>query len=84
MEERVLTQDVMRTAARRGLPSAGPRGDPFNPLFPLCMLSAVDRDDIRLRLAMAWLAACRERGGDIAGPPWRGTSPARPAAMAPP
>jgi 2-hydroxychromene-2-carboxylate isomerase len=60
-----LFRDVMREAARRGLPFAGPPGHPFNPLAALRMCTALDDDEQRRRLALALLAACWERGEDV-------------------
>lgn len=58
-------RDVMREAARRGLPFAGPPGHPFNPLTALRMCTALEDDEERRRLAMHLIAACWERGEDI-------------------
>jgi 2-hydroxychromene-2-carboxylate isomerase len=58
-------RDVMREAARRGLPFAGPPGHPFNPLLALRMCTALDDDDERRSLALALMAACWEDGEDI-------------------
>jgi 2-hydroxychromene-2-carboxylate isomerase len=60
-----LFRDVLREAARRGLPFAGPPGHPFNPLAALRMCTALDDDAQRRRLALALTAACWERGADI-------------------
>lgn len=65
-KRRYLFRDVMREAARCGLPFRGPPGHPFNPLLPLRVLTAVDDDGARLRLARTLLAACWEVGQDIA------------------
>ena len=40
-KRRYLFRDVMREAARRGLPFAGPPGHPFNPLLALRMCTAL-------------------------------------------
>jgi 2-hydroxychromene-2-carboxylate isomerase len=61
----LVFRDVMREAARRGLPFAGPPGHPFNPLAALRMCTALDDDAERRRLALALLAACWERGEDL-------------------
>jgi 2-hydroxychromene-2-carboxylate isomerase len=58
-------RDVMREAARRGLPFAGPPGHPFNPLMALRMCTALDEDEARRSLALALMSACWERGEDI-------------------
>lgn len=58
-------RDVMREAARRGLPFAGPPGHPFNPLAALRMCTAIEDDGERRALALALMAACWERGEDI-------------------
>jgi 2-hydroxychromene-2-carboxylate isomerase len=58
-------RDVMREAARRGLPFAGPSGHPFNPLAALRMCTALEDDGARRRLALALMAACWEGGEDI-------------------
>jgi 2-hydroxychromene-2-carboxylate isomerase len=60
-----LFRDVLREAARRRLPFAGPPGHPFNPLAALRMCTALDDDAQRRRLALALTAACWERGADI-------------------
>jgi len=60
-----LFRDVMREAARRGLPFAGPPGHPFNPLTALRMCTALASDQERRRLALSLVAACWERGEDI-------------------
>ncbi|WP_442122071.1 2-hydroxychromene-2-carboxylate isomerase [Massilia sp. 2TAF26] len=60
-----LFRDVMREAARRGLPFAGPPGHPFNPLTALRMCSAIGDDFERRRLALALMAACWEGGEDV-------------------
>jgi 2-hydroxychromene-2-carboxylate isomerase len=64
-KRRYLFRDVMREAARRGLPFAGPPGHPFNPLAALRMCTALGDDDERHRLALALMTACWERGEDI-------------------
>jgi 2-hydroxychromene-2-carboxylate isomerase len=58
-------RDVMREAARRGLPFAGPPGHPFNPLAALRMCTALEDEDARRTLALALMAACWEGGEDI-------------------
>jgi len=60
-----LFRDVMREAARRGLPFTGPPGHPFNPLAALRMCTALGNDLERRRLALALMAACWERGDDV-------------------
>jgi len=60
-----LFRDVMREAARRGLPFAGPPGHPFNPLAALRMCTALADDAERRRLALCLVTACWERGEDI-------------------
>jgi 2-hydroxychromene-2-carboxylate isomerase len=64
-----LFRDVMREAARRGLPFSGPPGHPFNPLMALRMCTALENDAGRRTLALALLAACWERGEDISDAP---------------
>jgi 2-hydroxychromene-2-carboxylate isomerase len=59
-------RDVMRQAAAQGLAFEGPPGHPFNPLPALRMCTALTRQDQRRRFALAVLAACWERGADIA------------------
>jgi 2-hydroxychromene-2-carboxylate isomerase len=63
-----LFRDVMREAARRGLPFAGPPGHPFNPLAALRMCTALAGDEERRALALCLTAACWERGEDISDP----------------
>ena len=58
-------RDVMRQAARSGLPFRGPPGHPFNPLQALRMCTARERQDERRRLLLALMAACWEQGQDI-------------------
>jgi 2-hydroxychromene-2-carboxylate isomerase len=64
--KRIYTfRDVMRQAARQGLPFSGPPGHPFNSLLALRMCSALQDDDARRRLALALCSGCWERGEDI-------------------
>jgi 2-hydroxychromene-2-carboxylate isomerase len=65
-KRRYVFHDVMREAAQRGLPFAGPPGHPFNPLASLRMCTALEDDGERRRLALALIAACWEGGEDIA------------------
>jgi 2-hydroxychromene-2-carboxylate isomerase len=60
-----LFRDVMREAARRGIPFAGPPGHPFNPLTALRMCTALSDDAERRALALALIAGCWEGGEDI-------------------
>ena len=60
-----IFRDVMREAARRGLPFSGPPGHPFNPLAALRMCTALQGDAQRRTLALALTAACWEDGEDI-------------------
>lgn len=62
-------RDVMREAARQGLPFRGPPGHPFNPLQALRMCTALGKQDERRRLLHALMAACWERGEDISSAP---------------
>jgi 2-hydroxychromene-2-carboxylate isomerase len=64
-KRRYLFRDVMREAARRGLPFAGPPGHPFNPLLALRMCTAVDDDPARRRLLVAFTCATWERGENL-------------------
>jgi 2-hydroxychromene-2-carboxylate isomerase len=64
-KRRYLFRDVMREAARRGLPFAGPPGHPFNPLTALRMCTAVDEDVARRRLLVAFTCATWERGENL-------------------
>jgi 2-hydroxychromene-2-carboxylate isomerase len=64
-KRRYLFRDVMREAARRGLPFAGPPGHPFNPLLALRMCTAVADDTARGALLMAFTCATWERGADL-------------------
>jgi 2-hydroxychromene-2-carboxylate isomerase len=61
-------RDVMRQAARMGLPFRGPPGHPFNPLQALRMCTALENQAERRRLLLALLAACWEQGQDISDP----------------
>jgi 2-hydroxychromene-2-carboxylate isomerase len=58
-------RDVMRQAARQGLPFTGPAGHPFNPLLALRMCVALGDQAERRRFALALMSACWERGDDI-------------------
>lgn len=64
-KRRYLFRDVMREAARRGLPFAGPPGHPFNPLTALRMCTAVDDDAGRRALLVAFTGAAWERGDNL-------------------
>ena len=64
-KRRYLFRDVMREAARRGLPFAGPPGHPFNPLLALRMCTAVADDARRRALFIAFLRATWERGENL-------------------
>jgi 2-hydroxychromene-2-carboxylate isomerase len=59
-------RDVMREAARLGLPFRGPPGHPFNSLLALRTCRAIDGQPERRRFAAALLGACWERGADLA------------------
>lgn len=64
-KRRYLFRDVMREAALRGLPFAGPPGHPFNPLTALRMCTALADGGQRRALALALVTACWERGDDL-------------------
>ena len=64
-KRRYLFRDIMREAARRGLPFAGPPGHPFNPLAALRMCTALDDDAARGRLLVAFTCATWERGENL-------------------
>ena len=64
-KRRYLFRDVMREAARRGLPFSGPPGHPFNPLRALRMCTAVADDARRRALFVSFLRATWERGEDL-------------------
>jgi 2-hydroxychromene-2-carboxylate isomerase len=64
-KRRYLFRDVMREAARRGLPFVGPPGHPFNPLPALRMCTALADDAARGALLMAFTCATWERGADL-------------------
>src|SRR5512145_853319 len=59
-------RDVLRIAARLGIPAAFPPTHPFNPLRALRMCIAVDDDDARRRFAVALMDAAWQRGLDLA------------------
>jgi 2-hydroxychromene-2-carboxylate isomerase len=61
-------RDVMRIAARLGLPFAGPPTHPFNPLRALRMCVAVEDLAQRKGLAVALLDAAWARGEDLTQP----------------
>lgn len=58
-------RDVMRQAARAGLPFEGPPGHPFNPLLALRMCTALADEHERRRFALALFATTWERGEDL-------------------
>jgi 2-hydroxychromene-2-carboxylate isomerase len=66
-----LFRDVMREAARRAIPFAGPPGHPFNPLTPLRMCTALpdtgERRSLALALADISDAAVAAQVADAAG-----------------
>jgi 2-hydroxychromene-2-carboxylate isomerase len=64
-KRRYLFRDVMREAARRALPFAGPPGHPFNPLTALRMCTALADDAARGRLLVAFTCATWERGENL-------------------
>ena len=64
-KRRYLFRDIMREAARRGLPFAGPPGHPFNPLTALRMCTALADDGARGRLLVAFTCATWERGESL-------------------
>ena len=64
-KRRYLFRDVMREAARRGLPFAGPPGHPFNPLSALRMCTAINDDAGRRVLLVAFTCAAWERGDNL-------------------
>jgi 2-hydroxychromene-2-carboxylate isomerase len=64
-KRRYLFRDVMREAARRGLPFSGPPGHPFNPLTALRMCTAVADDVHRRALFISFLRATWERGESL-------------------
>ena len=64
-KRRYLFRDVMREAARRGLPFAGPPGHPFNPLLALRMCTALGDDAQRHALLLACTSATWERGENL-------------------
>jgi len=68
-KRRYLFRDVMREAARRGLPFAGPPGHPFNPLLALRMCTAVADATQRGTLLVAFTCATWERGADLMDEP---------------
>jgi 2-hydroxychromene-2-carboxylate isomerase len=64
-KRRYLFRDIIREAARRGLPFAGPPGHPFNPLAALRMCTALADDGARGRLLVAFTCATWERGENL-------------------
>ena len=64
-KRRYLFRDVMREAARCGLPFAGPPGHPFNPLTALRMCTALADDAARGTLLIAFTCATWERGENL-------------------
>jgi 2-hydroxychromene-2-carboxylate isomerase len=59
-------RDVLRVAARLGVPAAFPPTHPFNPLRALRMCIAVDGHDARRRFAVALMDAAWQGGRDLA------------------
>lgn len=57
-KRRYVFRDVMREAARRGLPFAGPPGHPFSPLLALRACTAVAEPAGRRTLMPALTSAC--------------------------
>jgi 2-hydroxychromene-2-carboxylate isomerase len=64
-KRRYLFRDVMREAARRGLPFCGPPGHPFNPLLALRMCTALPDEAARGVLLTAFTCATWEQGADL-------------------
>jgi len=64
-KRRYVFRDVMREAARRGLPFVGPPGHPFNPLLALRACTSVADPAQRRTLMLALVGACWERGADL-------------------
>src|SRR5262245_11455106 len=58
-------RDVLRLAARLGLPVKGPPTHPFNPLRALRMCTALDERQARQRFGLALLDAAWEHGVDL-------------------
>jgi 2-hydroxychromene-2-carboxylate isomerase len=58
-------RDVLRIAARLGIPAVGPPTHPFNPLRALRMCIGVDDGAARRRLAIALLDAAWAHGADL-------------------
>jgi 2-hydroxychromene-2-carboxylate isomerase len=58
-------RDVLRIAARLGLPISGPPTHPFNPLRALRMCIAIDDAAQRRRFGIALLEGAWERGVDL-------------------
>ncbi len=64
--KRVYTfRDVMREAARQGLPFRGPPGHPFNPIQALRMCRAIRTQPERRQFTYAMFAAIWEEGADV-------------------
>ena len=64
-KRRYVFRDVMREAARRGLPFAGPPGHPFNPLLALRACTAVTEPAQRMTLMLALANGCWAQGADL-------------------
>jgi 2-hydroxychromene-2-carboxylate isomerase len=58
-------RDVLRSAARLGIPAAFPPTHPFNPLRALRMCIALDDRDARRRFAVALMDAAWQSGRDL-------------------
>lgn len=68
--KRVYTfRDVMREAARMGLPFRGPPGHPFNPIQALRMCRAIRAQAERRTFVLAMYAAIWEEGADVSSLP---------------
>jgi 2-hydroxychromene-2-carboxylate isomerase len=64
-KRRYTFQDAERWAVHLGLKFKSPPAHPFNPLKPLRVTSAIDRDDLRELLAVRLLDAAWSEGRDI-------------------
>jgi 2-hydroxychromene-2-carboxylate isomerase len=64
-KRRYTIQDTQRWAVHLGLKFNSPPAHPFNPLKPLRVTSAIDKDDLREILAVRLLDAAWSEGRDI-------------------
>ena len=63
-----IFRDAMRRAHAYGLEIQGPPKHPFNPLLPLRICTAVENDELRIKIARRLIDAAWSQGADITDP----------------